>query len=89
MVRAIVRNKGQITLPKEVRDALHVDEGDDVAFEVEAGQVTLRGLRSIPAEQAWFWTPEWQDGEMQATKQFAADKGAVFDDAGTFLDSLT
>lgn len=88
MVRAVLRGKGQITLPKEVRDALHLHEGDDVAFVVEAGQVTMRGLRSVPTEQAWFWTQQWQDGEKQASQQLAAGEGAVFHGADAFLDSF-
>ncbi|MGH9122479.1 MAG: AbrB/MazE/SpoVT family DNA-binding domain-containing protein, partial [Acidimicrobiales bacterium] len=77
MVRAVVRSRGQITLPREVREALHVEEGDDVAFLVENGQVTMRGLKSIPAEQAWFWTKEWQSGERRASDQLDAGEGAV------------
>lgn len=88
MVRAVLRSKGQITLPREVRDALHLREGDDVAFVVDAGHVTMRGLRSVPTEQAWFWTQPWQDGEKQASQQLAAGQGAVFEDADAFLDSL-
>ncbi len=37
MIRAVVRSRGQMTLPREVREALHVEEGDDVAFDVEDG----------------------------------------------------
>ncbi len=88
MARAVVRSRGQITLPREVREALHVEEGDDVAFVVEAGQVTMRGLKSIPAEQAWFWTDAWQAGEREASEQVAAGEGATFDDGDSFLDSL-
>lgn len=88
MVRAVVRSRGQITLPREVREALHIDEGDDVAFVVEAGQVTMRGLKSIPAEQAWFWTDAWQAGERDASEQLAAGEGSVYDDSDAFLDSL-
>lgn len=88
MARAVVRSRGQITLPLEVREALHVEEGDDVAFVVEHGQVTMRGLKSIPAEQAWFWTKAWQVGEREASEQLAAGEGAVFDDGDAFLDSL-
>lgn len=89
MARAVVRSRGQITLPREIREALHVEEGDDVAFEVENGQVIVRGLKSIPADQAWFWTKEWQAGEREATEQVAESEGSVFHDAGTFLHSLT
>ncbi len=88
MVRAVVRSRGQITLPREVRQALHVEEGDDIAFVVQAGQVTMSGLKSIPAEQAWFWTDEWQAGEREASDQLSAGEGTVFDDADAFIDSL-
>jgi antitoxin PrlF len=88
MIRAVVRSRGQITLPREIREALHVEEGDDVAFVVEAGQVTMRGLKSIPAEQAWFWTDAWQAGEQEASEQAAAGEGTVFDNGDAFLDSL-
>ncbi len=88
MIRAIVRGRGQITLPREVREALHVDEGDDVAFVIEAGQVTMRGMKSIPADQAWFWSDAWQRGEREASDQLAAGEGTVFDDSDAFLDSL-
>lgn len=88
MVRAVVRSRGQITLPREVREALHVEEGDDVAFVVEAGQVTLRGLKSVPADQAWFWSDRWQVGEREASEQLDGGVGTVFDNSEDFLDSF-
>lgn len=89
MVRAVLRSRGQITLPREVREALHVEEGDDVAFVVdEAGQVTMRGLKSIPAEQAWFWTDAWQAGEREASEQVARGEGTLFGTGDAFLESL-
>lgn len=86
--RAVVRAKGQLTLPKEIRDALQVGEGDDVSFTVTSDGVLLRGLKSIPAEQAWFWTGEWQRGEREASEQLAAGQGALYADGDEFLDSL-
>jgi hypothetical protein len=29
----------------------------------------MRGLTMIPADQAWFWTPEWQAGEREASEE--------------------
>lgn len=43
---ATVTRKGQITLPKEVRDALGLMPGSEVEFTVEPGRVILR--RRIP-----------------------------------------
>jgi antitoxin PrlF len=48
-----LRAKAQLTLPEEIRRALHVTEGDDVEFAVhEDGTVSVRGYVSIPTDQA-------------------------------------
>ena len=39
---ATITSKGQITLPKHVRDALGLQAGSRVSFVVQAGQVILR-----------------------------------------------
>lgn len=88
MSRTVLRPKGQITLPRYVREALHIAEGDDVAFEVTDDGVLMRGLKSVPADQAWFWTEAWQAGEREASAQIAAGEGEVYDDEDTFLASL-
>lgn len=36
--------KGQMTLPKKVRDAVHLSQGDLIAIDVEGGRITLRKL---------------------------------------------
>ncbi len=42
MPSATVTSKGQITIPKEIRDQLHVQAGDRIAFRVrEDGAVVL------------------------------------------------
>jgi len=40
-VTAKVTSKGQITIPKEVRDALEISEGDHVVFRVEQHRAVL------------------------------------------------
>lgn len=41
-VAATVTSKGQITLPKELRNRLHVEAGDVVVFEEREGQFVVR-----------------------------------------------
>src|SRR5260221_3035427 len=70
---ARIRGRGQLTLPAEVREALHVAEGDEVEFtRHDDGTVTLRGLKTIPAGQAWFWSPQRQSGQREAGRETAA-----------------
>jgi len=47
MSGSTITSKGQITVPKEVRDHLHLKEGDRVEFLIEAGgKVELRPVPS-------------------------------------------
>ncbi|OHV39702.1 hypothetical protein BBK14_13605 [Parafrankia soli] len=46
-------------------------------------------------DQAWFWTPQWQAGEAEASAEIAAsgltvydDMGALFADMPAFRDAL-
>lgn len=86
--RAQLRRKGQLTVPLQVRRALHLSEGDEVEFTVHAdGEVTLRGMTVIPTDQRWFWTEEWQAGEREASAEIAEGNLQVYDDmAALFAD---
>lgn len=90
--RVKVRPKAQLTLPEEVRRALHIGEGDEVEFAVHYdGTVTVRGFVSIPTDQAWFFTPGWLAGEREADEEIAAGRGTVHscvEDMFGHLDSL-
>ena len=64
-VSARMTSKGQITIPKSVRDALSLEEGDSVVFRVEGDRavlartpdlLALAGAISVPASvrgKAW------------------------------------
>jgi antitoxin PrlF len=90
--RVKVRAKAQLTLPEEIRRALHINEGDEVEFSVHNdGTITVRGYVSIPTDQAWFFTPEWLDGEREAEEEIAAGQGRLHesaDDMFAHLDGL-
>lgn len=88
-IRARVRPKGQITLPPEVREELRIKEGDEVQFELGPdGVITLRGMVTVPADQAWFWTPEWQAGEREADEDIRAGRVRTFHDIDEMFDAM-
>jgi antitoxin PrlF len=86
-----LRQKGQVTIPGEIRSILKVEEGDDLVFsQDEQGRVIVEPARIIPPDQAWFWTERWQQMEREA--QAEIDSGDVIefetiDDAVEFLKS--
>ena len=56
MAVARVRSRGQITLPREVREAAHLEEGDPIEFTITPDGILLQPKKVIDATQAWFWT---------------------------------
>jgi antitoxin PrlF len=89
MARTTLRAKGQLTLPDDIRKAAKLEEGDLIEVVViESGEVILRPLVAVDRSQAWFWTPEWQAGEREASAQALRGEGKTFKDDADFLDSL-
>ena len=84
-----VRRKAQITLPKSVRRALNIEEGDFLDAVVKDGAIVLRVKKLVDKEQAWFWTEEWQKGERKADEDIKAGRVKRFKsaaDAVKYLD---
>src|SRR3989304_9556827 len=78
----VVRGKGQITIPSEIRKATHLEEGDPVEVEIVEGGILLRPCKVIDATQAWFWQPEGQGGGGGGRGAPAAARGPVLVGAG-------
>ena len=80
MKTATISAKGQIAIPKEVRDTLHVKAGDQFGFEItEDGKIILEPVVNIPRSQAWFWTKEVQDKIAKAEKNFKGGNYKTYD----------
>ena len=88
MSRSVIRAKGQLTLPQEIREAAHLSEGDLVEVEMTPDGILLRPQKVVDAAQAWFWTPAWQKGEREASADIAAGRLEVFESDDDLLASL-
>lgn len=88
MADARVRAKGQVTIPREIRERAHLEEGDPVEVEMVPEGILLKPQKVIDATQAWFWTPGWQPGEREASLDIAEGRVEVFHSDADFLDSL-
>ena len=83
-----VRPKGQITLPDAIRKAARLSEGDYLEVSVEEGTIVMRPKKLIDADQAWFWTDEWQSGEREASEDIARGRVRRSASGDEFIDSL-
>jgi AbrB family looped-hinge helix DNA binding protein len=88
MSSTIVRGKGQITIPSDIRKAAHLEEGDPVEVEIVDGGILLRPCKVIDSTQAWFWRPEWQAGEREAAADLATGRSRVLESSEAFLASF-
>ncbi|HMY09671.1 MAG TPA: AbrB/MazE/SpoVT family DNA-binding domain-containing protein [Marmoricola sp.] len=85
-----VQRRGVIALPASLRQRLHLDEpGAQVEITERAdGVIELRPSLPVPADQAWFWTEEWQQRERLVDQYFGEGKVEVHDSGEDFLRHL-
>ena len=88
MSSTVVRGKGQITIPSEIRKAARLEEGDPIEVELVEDGILLRPCKVIDATQAWFWEPGWQAREREAAADLAAGRSRTFETSDEFLASL-
>lgn len=69
----ITRN-GQVSIPKEIRERLGIEEGDLIELIEQDGRIVMVPKRLIDADQAWFWTKEWQEKERGADEDISAGR---------------
>jgi antitoxin PrlF len=83
-----MRARGQLTIPAEIRKAARLEEGDPIEVKMVSDGILLRPKKVIDATQAWFWTPAWQAGEREASKEVRARVGTAYESDEDFLRSL-
>ena len=85
-----LQGRGTLTIPADIRRALHLDQPGAMAQLVirDDGVLEVRPKVPVDADQAWFWSDRWQQMEREADKDIAAGRVARYDDADDFLAAL-
>jgi antitoxin PrlF len=86
--RTVLRSRGQVTVPEAIRRAANLQPGDPIDVELTEDGILLRPIRDIDPSQAWFWTPEWQRGEREASVEIAAGRVCYFESDEEFEAAL-
>ncbi|CAA7613942.1 type II toxin-antitoxin system PrlF family antitoxin [Magnetospirillum sp. UT-4] len=67
MITSKLTSKAQTTIPQAVRTALHLKEGDEIAYAIEDGRVVLTRVSTEPAEDPFATFGEWaSDADQRA-----------------------
>jgi len=69
-----INERGQLTIPAELRKVLHCEPGDYVEVVMDKDVLKVIPKMVIDKDQAWFWTKEWQEGEREAGRDLKAGK---------------
>jgi len=83
-----VTTNGQVTIPKEIRERVHLEVGDLIEFLVEGNKIVIVPKKLIDADQAWFWTEEWQEKEREADEALRKGEFEEFDRVEDLLNDL-
>ena len=85
-----ISSKRQVAIPKSVLEALKLKPGDEVEFEIEGNAARIIPIKTIkvPRDQAWFWTPEWQEKEKEADRDIKEGRYKEFEKADDLLRDL-
>jgi AbrB family looped-hinge helix DNA binding protein len=86
--KTVLRKKNIMTIPREVAMRLHLEEGDEFIVTEEDGRIVLTPALSIPADQAWFWTPSWQTRIAEAEADRVAGNSTIYHSDEEFLASF-
>ena len=88
MIVLVLRKNAQLTLPKKVREALRLHEGDLIEVKVKDKKIILTPQMTIDTEQAWFWTKEWQKKEAKANADIKAGRVKKFSSTKELMKEL-
>lgn len=80
--------RGQITIPQEIREALNLTAESIVQFVLEEEKITIQPMALIPADQAWFWTEENQRKMREAEDDLAHGRYKDFNSAKDLIEDL-
>jgi AbrB family looped-hinge helix DNA binding protein len=53
-VKTLVSERGQVVIPKKIRESIHLNKGDELEIEIRGETIVLKPLRRFKAKK-------WQD----------------------------
>jgi len=84
----VIQKRNLISLGLLKEHDIPINDGDIFQVQLDEGKVVLVPMKLIPADQAWFWSESWQEGERAAEADLVAERVATFNNAGDLIQDL-
>src|SRR4030065_1627629 len=70
-----LRARGQVTLPRFIREKLHIEEGSLVLIKIVENAVVMVPQETVDKDQSWFWQEGWQKLEAEDEEDIWKGRG--------------
>ncbi len=78
----------RMTLPNDVAQELGVTDGDEFLIEIKGGSLTLHPALTIPRDEAYLFTSEWQSVLREAERELSEGEYVEFTNVDDLLADL-
>jgi AbrB family looped-hinge helix DNA binding protein len=85
---ARLRARGQVTLPRFIREKLNLEEGSLVLIKLVDNAIILVPQETIDKEQSWFWQEGRQKLEAEAEEDIRKGRVKSFDSVKELFDEI-
>src|SRR4030043_1821305 len=82
------RARGQVTLPRFIREKLHIEEGSLVLIKIVENAVVMVPQETVDKDQSWFWRERWQKLEAEAERDIRKGRVKSFDSVKELFDEI-
>lgn len=86
--RVFVQRRNLISLPKDIRESLNINEGDVLDIRLVDNKIVIEPMKLIPSNQAYFWADKTQKAMIEAAKDVDSGNVREFKNTKEFLDGL-
>jgi AbrB family looped-hinge helix DNA binding protein len=86
--KIFVQKRNLISLPREIREHLNINEGDVLDIRMENNKIIIEPMKLVPSSQAYFWSDKVQSDMLEAKNDVDSGNVREFNSVNEFLDGI-
>jgi AbrB family looped-hinge helix DNA binding protein len=86
--KIFVQKRNLISLPREIREHLNINEGDVLDIRIENNKIIIEPMKLVPSSQAYFWSDKVQSDMLEAKNDVDSGNVREFNSVNEFLDGI-